>query len=210
MSNKIYKFTEKELREYTQKIVENTISNLDNVEIVEAQSIENKETQTIENEDEKQMEILVIHMEKMTERKEHIEKTLEELALEPKHIYISDGNPESFTQEILNKYFGGKLILSPKAENVTSCALKHLLAYEYIVGSNLEGALILEDDICLHDDFKKVFYKSIKEYHQNSHDKKNVLISYEDSPLMFVPRSKRKKTKCYMPPIDTAAQDATT
>ena len=196
MLTKIYKFTEEELRKYTQLVAENAIRNLDNIEFENTQNTETKSTQTFENDDdEKQMEILIIHMEKMTERKEHIEKTLEEIGLEPSHTYITDGNPESFTQEILDKYFGGKLILYPEAQNVTSCALKHFLAYEYIVQNNLEGALILEDDICLHDDFMKTFYKSIKEYHQDAHDKHNVIISYEDSPLIFVPRSKRKKNQ---------------
>ncbi len=61
-----------------------------------------------------------------------------------------------------------------------------------------EGALILEDDIVLHQNFLPQFLQSINEYNQRYADG-NVLISYEDSSLQFVPRSKREKGRMLYP-----------
>ncbi len=72
-----------------------------------------------------------------------------------------------------------------------SCAYKHLLAYQEIMNRNLPGALILEDDICLSKNFTDIFRKSMAELKVSGVER--AIISYEDTRLRFVPRSKRIK-----------------
>ena len=78
------------------------------------------------------------------------------------------------------------------------CTISHFLAYEIILSDGLEGALVLEDDILLHKNFKTQFEQSIKEYQRNYQNQK-IIISYEDSPLWFVPRSQREKGRMLYP-----------
>lgn len=136
--------------------------------------------------------VLVLHVKKgYEERAEHIEKMLAKL-----HIpfeYILDGDVPDLTQEILDKYFEpgkeGLYGYTPR----TSCSYKHFLAYEYILRNNLKGALILEDDIILGKKFIPVFNKCMEEFETMPID--DILISFEDSRLRFVPRSQRRAGK---------------
>lgn len=82
----------------------------------------------------------------------------------------------------------------------TSCSLKHMLAYGEIIRQKLDGALVLEDDICLHNNFNEVFNQSMNELTANpALATTPVIISYEDTRLRFVPRSKRVKGKVLYP-----------
>ncbi len=96
------------------------------------------------------------------------------------------------TDNTLDKYFSREM---HKIAPDTSCALKHLLAYEAILNNNYPGALILEDDIILHKNFRKYLYKSLQEL-TLEYNNKPCIISYEDTRLRFIPRSKRKPDKC--------------
>ena len=58
--------------------------------------------------------------------------------------------------------------------------------------NKLEGALILEDDIVLRPGFQEDFEKTLEEYRRN-YASQPILISYEDSSLQFIPRSRRVK-----------------
>ena len=62
----------------------------------------------------------------------------------------------------------------------------------------MDGALVLEDDIVLHQHFLPRYKKSISEYSKN-YTERPVLISYEDSSLQFVPRSQRQKGRMLYP-----------
>jgi glycosyl transferase family 25 len=133
---------------------------------------------------------LIIHAEKLKERGEYIDNMMKAIGMD--YEFISEGDADKLTDELLDRYLkDGPEDLHQKSSRA-SCTIKHFLAYEKILADGLEGALILEDDIVLHDDFKEKFEQSIEEYRQNYADR-NVLISYEDSSLQFVPRSQRKK-----------------
>ena len=51
---------------------------------------------------------------------------------------------------------------------------------------------MLEDDIVLHQGFEANFAKTIEEYRQY-YANQPIIISYEDSSLQFIPRSRRRK-----------------
>ncbi len=142
--------------------------------------------------------ILVIHVRGNDERKIFIQQQLDKIGF-PYH-YILDGNIQDLTPYILDKYFvdnGGKNTMHGEYPR-TSCAYKHLLATQYIIDNKLDGALIVEDDLRFYSYFKDFFLKSMKEYEANY---KNIpfIANYEESSLLLVPRSKRRKNKILYP-----------
>ena len=81
-----------------------------------------------------------------------------------------------------------------------SCAVKHLLIYEDIVRRDLPGALVLEDDIVFLPRFDKIFEQSMRELPRyDAGGTAPVLISYEDTRLRFVERSRREKGRVLYP-----------
>lgn len=142
------------------------------------------------------MKALVIHAAKLKERGENIDRMLRGIGMD--YEFISEGDADQLTDELIDKYLAdGPEDLHKKSPRA-SCTIKHFLAYEKIVAEGMEGALVLEDDIVLHDNFMPRFEKSIEEYREH-YKGRNVLISYEDSSLQFVPRSKREKDRMLYP-----------
>lgn len=131
--------------------------------------------------------ILVLHVKKGYEdRQKHIEKMMKSWGYS--FEYILDGDMDDLNLEFVHQYFTGEMdCISP----ATSVATKHLKAARYIVDHQLDGALILEDDMLLYPNFEKVFNQCLSEI-QNRH-LTTALISFEDSSLHFVPGSQRKK-----------------
>jgi glycosyl transferase family 25 len=127
------------------------------------------------------------------ERKIHIQKELLDKNLTGN--FILEGDKESIDQNTLDKYFAAAL---KKLNNAaTSCALKHILAYEKMVKENEKYALILEDDIVLKSNFNTIFTKIIEEIETVKME--NLLISLEDSTLTYVSGRERKKNKYLYP-----------
>ena len=139
------------------------------------------------------MTVLIIHAKKLTDRLPHIENQLKKHLAGYEWQYILDADKEELTEELLDQYFvvGTEM---HKMTSAASCSLKHLLACQYVVDHQLDGALILEDDIILHKNFRPMMEKSLAE-HQNRFSDRPVFVSYEDSSLQFVPRSIRKKNQ---------------
>lgn len=132
-----------------------------------------------------QEKVLVLHVKTGYEdRARNIERMLGERGIP--FEYITDGDQADLTPDILQRYFSGRM----KAVTAfTSCAMKHFYAYELIIERNLPGTLIMEDDMLLYDNFIPVFNKCMEEC--KSRALSNILISFEDSNLCFVPRSQR-------------------
>ena len=112
--------------------------------------------------------------------------------------FVNEGEDETIVKMYLEKYLqnGQEEMLRKVPRSL--CTISHFLAYERVVSDNLEGALILEDDIILDKKFVSLFNQSIEEYRKVYHNQK-ILISYEDSPLWFVPRSQREKGRMLYP-----------
>jgi glycosyl transferase family 25 len=135
------------------------------------------------------MNIYIIHVKSAIERKVHINKELLNKNLTGN--FILEGDKDSIDQNILDKYFAAEL---KKLNNAaTSCAFKHILAYEKMVKGNEKYALILEDDIVLKSNFKTIFAKVVEEIEALKVE--NMLISLEDSNLEYVSGHERKKNK---------------
>ena len=81
-------------------------------------------------------------------------------------VYVTEADKDELTDELIDSYFVPGCELYNKS-GATSCAIKHLRACQYIVDHQLEGALVLEDDIVLHQGFEADFAKTIEEYRQH-------------------------------------------
>lgn len=135
--------------------------------------------------------VLVIHAKHLTDRKKHMERQLQSW---PGQVeYILDYDKSELTDEVIRTYIRPSCELDNKS-GATSCAIKHLLACQYIVDHQLEGALVLEDDIVLHPHFADDFEQTMEECRRD-YAGQPVLISYEDSSLQFIPRSRRVSGK---------------
>jgi glycosyl transferase family 25 len=135
--------------------------------------------------------VLVVHAKHLIERKKHMEQQLQNWP--GKVEYILDCDKNELTDDVLKAYIQPGCELDKKSA-ATSCSLKHLMSCRFIVEHQLEGALVLEDDIVLHSHFVEDFEQTMEEYRHDYKDRP-ILISYEDSSLQFIPRSRRKKGK---------------
>lgn len=106
----------------------------------------------------------VVNMKKSVERREHIKTQFQDLGLDCKFFTAINGcelSEEDLTQ-VKNEdrvevplRFGCKVILLNKlTQGEIGCALSHLRLYQHILDLGLERALILEDDVVIHPDFK--------------------------------------------------------
>lgn len=142
------------------------------------------------------MRTFVVHPDKLKERGEHIDRMLKRLGMD--YEFVNEGHDDKQIQAYIDQYMkDGRQALHRRVPFVL-CTLSHFLAYEKVVAEGLEGALVLEDDIVLADDFTTRFEQSIKEFRDRYADR-NIFISYEDSSLRFVPRSQREKGRMLYP-----------
>lgn len=102
--------------------------------------------------------------------------------------YVLEGDMATITPGIISDNFAGELacVSAP-----TSCAFKHLTAYRRIVERGLPGAFIMEDDIELVRGFSRMALDMIGELRRRCID--NAIVSLEESNLMYVPGSRRRK-----------------
>jgi len=136
--------------------------------------------------------IFIIHVRGQKEREAFIQTQLDRLGFP--YEYILEGNMEDLTQEIIDRYFvdDGTPETMHGVYPRTSCAYKGIRAYERIVEKGIKGALIFEDDIRLFHGFKENFYKTLDEI-EHYHADEPLMVNYEESSLLLVPRSKRKE-----------------
>ena len=122
------------------------------------------------------MKTLVIHPTRLKERGEHLDRMLRNIGLE--YDIVNEGSDEAKIKAYLKKYLrnGQEEMLRKVPRSL--CTISHFLAYERIQSEGLEGALVLEDDILLHKNFKMKFEQSIEEYQRNYQNQK-IIISYE-------------------------------
>lgn len=133
--------------------------------------------------------VLVLHVRKGYEARERfMRRQLEDMGIE--FSFFTEGDMEDLTPEILDRYFTGEMhCVSP----VTSCALKHLKAYEHLVEnpSLYPGVLILEDDIILGRKFPQFYNKCLQEASKEGYSP--MLVSFEDTSLQYVRGSERRR-----------------
>lgn len=103
--------------------------------------------------------IFIVHYSKLAERKNYLEKTVNNLNIDNDIMWINFFDRENINEEIINKYFKNTRKLN-KAQITTSIA--HRYIYEYIEEYNIQNSLILEDDVVFFDDFVNLFNKYFK------------------------------------------------
>jgi glycosyl transferase family 25 len=128
-----------------------------------------------------QIPTFIIHVSTNTQREKHIIKQIQKSKLLHNYQFINKGDIKDINNNIHQQYFGGALDTINAA---TSCAYKHILAYEEVVRQNLDFALILEDDIFLQTNFDEIISATIFELHK--FELNNYFISLEDSNLKYV------------------------
>lgn len=125
------------------------------------------------------------------QREVFIREQLHPLGLDYEIVSECDAGSDSLKSKS-EKWFGGHIINA--TDNIKSCTAKHLSAYEKILERNLNGALILEDDVKIDRRFREILLKSISELDQRKEFRDTaVIISYENTRLRFIERSRRKK-----------------
>ena len=131
------------------------------------------------------VKVFVIHVRGHRAREDHVRREMDRHGIE--FEFILDGNVSDIDSARIEKYFAGDMAV---ARPGTSCALKHLLAYERMIEESVPYALIFEDDIKLSEDFNAVFRRSLDELASRGFQR--LLVSYESSGLVYVKASERK------------------
>ncbi|MBN2612305.1 MAG: glycosyltransferase family 25 protein [Bacteroidales bacterium] len=133
--------------------------------------------------------VFVLHVKKGYEaRLESIKKQFAAFGID--FELILDGDIPDLDKTTLEKYFKGGI--KENANAVTSCTMKHLLAYEQVVNNGYKDCLIFEDDIILMPNCLEVINKTLEEIKTRPDiNKKRAFISYENSRMKLVPASKR-------------------
>jgi glycosyl transferase, family 25 len=138
------------------------------------------------------MKTYIIHVSDAYVREKHMQQQLAKFTCNAE--WVVEGDMKDLDADILQQYFSDELkSISP----ATSCAYKHILAYNKLLSTNEPYALILEDDIFLGTNVEALLQTIVEEL---SRDKlKNVLISLEDSNLRYVKGSQRKSGQYLYP-----------
>ena len=100
------------------------------------------------------MKIYITHYDKLTERKKHILEQLSRFNLECE--FVSNYGKENLTNKV-------KSMFRNLSDSEISISMHHLECYRRIVNNNDEYAIIFEDDVILHNDFKNMIEKYIND-----------------------------------------------
>jgi glycosyl transferase family 25 len=100
------------------------------------------------------MKIFITHYSKLVERKETVLNQFAKNNILDYH-FIENLNKEDITDEHLNNFNLDAPIMGERkfVVNIISLFLKHIYIYNLIANSDIEYALILEDDVILDDNF---------------------------------------------------------
>lgn len=139
---------------------------------------------------------LVLHVRTGYEAREaHMRDMLARLGIQ--YRFFTDGDICDMDDDLRRRIFTGHMLeVSPALQ---SCTCKHLLAYRYILDNDLQGALILEDDISLTPAFPDIFNRALGEYTARCDPGRPAIISFEATRLRFVPYSQRRKGRVLYP-----------
>lgn len=133
------------------------------------------------------MKTYIIHVQSALDREKHMESQLKGRDLE--YEFVLDGDLPDLNLKLLSRFFEGDLLENPSG--ATSCAYKHLRAYEKMIVEKIPIALILEDDIHLEEKFSVICKKILQEI--KTRNLSRFLVSIEDSYVRYVKGSERKK-----------------
>lgn len=110
-------------------------------------------------------------------------------------MYMTDGDPSLFTDELLNTYFT-PTIKEKLSIGLLSCTLNHILCYEEVVKNNNRYALVFENDPFFIGDFTKDINKIVQEANALE---PGFIISLENTSLRFPPYKRTHKNLLLYP-----------
>tara|TARA_A100001015_G_C14890431_1_gene672182 strand:- start:106 stop:843 length:738 start_codon:yes stop_codon:yes gene_type:complete len=97
------------------------------------------------------MKVYFINLDRSKDRRKHIESNLRKLGVDAERVSAIDG--KTLTKEYISEVYDEQKCLKKHRKklipNEIGCALSHLKIYKKIVKNNLDGAIILEDDVKL-------------------------------------------------------------
>lgn len=141
------------------------------------------------------VKVFVLHVKQGYEaRAVHMEKMLGKMGID--FEYILDWDIPDIDDETLSRHFTGQMRQKPAA---ASCGLKHLDVYRRMLRDDIPYALVLEDDMLLKKNFRKVFLASLKELERSHGAEKPFWLGMEATCMGFTPRSIRKKGQYVYP-----------
>jgi GR25 family glycosyltransferase involved in LPS biosynthesis len=134
--------------------------------------------------------VFVVHVSSDIKREKHITNELRKFNIDFEFMLQMD--VEEISEGVIKRYFSGEEMINAPA-SIQSCALKHILIYKKIVEEGIDTALIFEDDIFLDENFDSSFSNYFSEYQQlGNNEKDKALVNFEDSMLVYVPKSQLK------------------
>lgn len=140
--------------------------------------------------------IYVVHAKRGYEIHEnHVNTLFKEHGLE--HVFMTDGDPSLFTEELLNRYFT-PTIKEKLSTGVLSCTLNHILCYEAVIKNNNRYALIFENDPFFTGDFTKQISRIVEEANTLE---PGFIISLENTSLRFPPYKLVNKKQLLYPAV---------
>jgi len=142
------------------------------------------------------IQVFVLHVKKGYEaREQHMRSELQKHRMDAD--WVLDHDIPDLNAEFLAKWFRGDM---QKPCAATSCAAKHLEAWQRLRKSDAKGALVLEDDIFLDPNFRASLQAILRETSDRHRlDGKPYVLSLENSLLRFVPKSEREDGRWLYP-----------
>lgn len=141
------------------------------------------------------VKVFVLHVKQGYEaRAEHMEKMLGKMGVD--FEYILDWDIPDLTDEIISRRFEGSM---KRACPAASCASKHFEVYSRMIAEDIPYVLVLEDDMFLKKNFRKVFLAALDELKRSHGTEKPFWLGMEATCMGFTPRSIRKKGQYVYP-----------
>lgn len=142
--------------------------------------------------------VWVLHVKQgFEEREQAIRQQMESRHLD--FSWVLEHDLPDLTPGQIQQFFSGEMAA---VQAMTSCAAKHIQAWENLLQTDAPGALVLEDDILLTDFFLPVFQLILKETESKKLHHQPVLFSLENSGLKFVPAGQRKPGQYLYPAME--------
>ncbi|HAA00484.1 MAG TPA: lipooligosaccharide biosynthesis protein LpsA [Flavobacteriales bacterium] len=133
--------------------------------------------------------IYILHVRQGYEDRERFMKQQLDSFTMPFNWILEHDLPDLKEEQIRRMFTGEMYGIRPEV----SCAMKHIEAWKRIATSDEKGGLILEDDMLLNKEFPVWMNKFLSEMDAKNQFSDPMLVSLENSTLMFVPRSERKE-----------------
>lgn len=136
--------------------------------------------------------VLLIHPSKgFEERGRFMDVQLKGMGIDYECVSGADADSELLV-EMSKQLFSGELANASAAHR--SCTAKHLLAYRRVLQEGWPGVLVFEDDMELSPRFADIVSRSLAEVPEGA-----TIVSYEDTRMRFVERSRRQRGRLLYP-----------